>query len=438
MPDVAAHTREISSLFRARTPSDLATKKTELLQVGTSFLFFSGCKFFFAFCVEFSQRVPLGKSRTLPCSLDALDWNTPMSAAKGARVLVLGAGTGGCAVASRLTRLSNVSKVTMVDPAQNHFYQPLWTLVGGGLCKAEWSQKPMQDVIPRGVEWIKDSVKGFIPEKNQVEVASGKVLDYDYLVVAMGLRLNYDAIPGLVEALESDKRVCSNYHRKYVEKTYPAIQAIHHDHSAIFTMPPMPIKCAGAPQKIMWIAQDIWSKQNIKPKIYYNTALGVMFGVKKYSAALTAMLEPRGITANYQHVLCEVDAANSTAKFKKADGSVVSMKYDLLHATPPQGPLEVLKTCPLADQAGWVAVDKKTLQHIKFPNIFSLGDCSSLPTSKTAAAVASENYILVSNLQSVMEGKQPTMEYDGYTSCPLVTHTDKNDPYLRMRRVDTL
>eukprot|EP00457_Paulinella_chromatophora_P006576 gb/GEZN01006595.1/.p1 GENE.gb/GEZN01006595.1/~~gb/GEZN01006595.1/.p1 ORF type:complete len:386 (-),score=76.31 gb/GEZN01006595.1/:133-1290(-) len=321
--------------------------------------------------------------------------------------------------------MKGVAEVTMVDPAPIHYYQPLWTLVGGGLSKFPDSARPMTSVIPKGVTLIQEKVAGFKPEQNQVSTDSGKTLDYDFLVVALGLKLKWDAIPGVLDALKNDPRVCSNYSPDYVKKTYPALRQTGTDQEAIFIMPPMPIKCAGAPQKIMWIAQDTWVHMGQKPRISWNTALGVMFGVKKYSDALLEQAKTRDIQTNFQHQLTAVDPVLSTATFKCPDGKQIVQRYDFLHAVPPQGPLEVCKDSPLADAAGWIAVNKDNLQHNKFPNVFSLGDCSSLPTSKTAAAIASQNEILAVNLKAVIDGKEMPMKYDGYTSCPLVTHRDQ-------------
>lgn len=180
-----------------------------------------------------------------------------------------------------------------------------------------------------------------------------------------------------------------------------------------------------APQKIMWMAWDRYKKtdrgNNIKVNFY--TGAPTMFGVKKYSNALEALRIERGVSASFQHNLVAVDSANHKATFQKGDGSTTVVDFTTLHATPPMGPLEVLRGAPISDSAGWVEVDPGTLRHVnpEFGNIFALGDCSSLPTSKTAAAITGQAPVLTENLYSVMSTGNVSSQarYDGYTSCPV-------------------
>lgn len=342
-----------------------------------------------------------------------------------ASIVVVGGGAGGLAVASRLVRQG--LHVTIIEPAEWHYYQPLWTLVGGGVVGKEITRKPMGSVIPKGATWIHDAVTEFRPEQNQVITRGGQAVSYDYLVVAAGIQLDWHRIKGLPEAIGKDG-VCSNYSYDTVHTTWQFIQGLRGG-DALFTFPATPIKCGGAPQKIMYLAEEYFRKTGIRGRcrVKYLAASAGIFAVKKYADALNQyVVGPRGIETHYRHNLVEIRPASHEAVFQNLDTQAeVVQHYDLLHVTPPMSAPDFIKTSPLANEAGWVDVDRHTTQHVRHPNVFSLGDASSLPTSKTAAAVRAEFPVLVDNLLAVMKGQQPQANYDGYTSCPLVTGRGK-------------
>lgn len=340
------------------------------------------------------------------------------------KVVVVGGGSGGCSAAAKYSRKLGKGSVAVVEPSDVHAYQPGWTLVGAGIKDLGWSLRPMGDVLPKKATWIKDSVVSFEPEQNRIVTESGDTINYEFLVVAMGITLRYDKIKGLPEAFETPG-VCSNYSAKYVEKTRKAIEDFQGG-TAVFTLPPMPIKCPGAPQKIMYLAQEAFKKRGLKADLLYFTTTPAIFGVKKYADALWKVVESRrNITVNLAHNLTEVRSDSKTAVFKNlSTGEEVIQGYDMLHITPPMSPPTCLSTSPgLADQAGFLDVNKHTLQHTKYQNIFGVGDCTNIPTSKTAAAVAGQMHVLRRNLDAAMSSKPMPATYDGYTSCPLVTGT---------------
>ncbi len=340
-------------------------------------------------------------------------------------VVVLGGGTAGITVAARLRNAENPPEVVIVEPSEKHWYQPLWTLVGGGVFPKEESQRNEADFIPDGVEWIKDHVAGFDPDAKQVTLRSGKVLSYDQLVVALGLQIDWSKIPGLEEALaRPDSGVSSNYSYENAEKTWRNIQSFRGG-TALFTQPDTPVKCGGAPQKIMYLAEDHWRRSGIRDActIAFCNAKGGIFSVPKYAKTLTRICDERGIERRFLRDLKEIRVDAKEAVFKRMGddaGDDVVMTYDMMHVTPPMGPLDVTKGSPLG-AAGWIEVDKHTLQHVTYPDVFSLGDCSNLPTSKTGAAIRKQAPTLVENLLAHRAGKPLTGRYDGYTSCPLVT-----------------
>ncbi|KAF2977744.1 hypothetical protein EK904_007712 [Melospiza melodia maxima] len=342
-------------------------------------------------------------------------------------VLVLGGGAGGISMSARMKRRVGAENVAVVEPSKTHYYQPLWTLVGGGAKQLAASARPTESLIPSGVEWIKSQVTAFNPDKNYVCLENDIKVSYKYLIIALGISLHYEKIKGLPEGFKHPK-IGSNYSVQTVEKTWRALQDFK-EGNAIFTFPNTPVKCAGAPQKIMYLADAYLRKtgKRSKANIIFNTSLGVIFGVKKYADALLEIIKDKNIVVNYKRNLIEVRADKQEAVFEKLDipGETEIFQYEMLHVTPPMGPPAVLIDSPVSDASGWVDVDKETLQHKKYPNVFGIGDCTNLPTSKTAAAVAAQSGVLDKTISLVMKNKLPVKKYDGYTSCPLVTAYNK-------------
>ncbi len=337
-------------------------------------------------------------------------------------VLIIGGGSGGLSVAARLLNQPDAPQVTILEPAEHHYYQPLWTLVGGGVFPREASARPMASVMPRGATWLRERVESFAPETHEVVLAGGRRLAYRYLVVAPGIQLNWGDVEGLPEAL-GHGGVCSNYSYETVPYTWEAIQSLR-EGNAVFTFPATPIKCAGAPQKIMYLAEEALRRRGVRSqvRITYASATPGIFGVPKYAAALSQIVAARDIHTEFRKNLVALRPASKEAVFRDvADGSELLMSYDMIHVTPPQGAPSFVASSPLADGAGWVEVDQYTLQHVRYPDVFSLGDASSLPCSKTGAAIRKQAPILVQNLLGHRAGRTLDGRYDGYASCPLVT-----------------
>ena len=338
------------------------------------------------------------------------------------QVVIVGGGSGGLTVAARLRRAAASVDAAILEPSDTHYYQPLWTLVGGGVGSVADTARPEASLIPSGTTWIRDAVARFVPEESLVVTRDGRAIGYDFLVVAPGIQLDWDRVKGLPEALDAPE-VTSNWSRDHVEKTWRLISGFGGG-TALFTFPATPIKCPGAAQKIAYLADDAFRRSGVRDRsrIVYAAAGPTIFGVEKYARTLDRVVARKGIDARYRHNLVEVRAAEREAVFEQLDtDEQIVIPYDLLHVAPPQGSPDVVRTSPLASAAGWVEVDKHTLQHVRFPNVFSLGDASSLPTSKTGAAIRGQAPILVENLLAAISGRPLTASYDGYTACPLVT-----------------
>ncbi|MEZ5942128.1 MAG: FAD/NAD(P)-binding oxidoreductase [Planctomycetaceae bacterium] len=338
-------------------------------------------------------------------------------------VVIIGGGTAGITVAAQLTKgWFNSLDVAVIEPSDKHFYQPYWTLVGAGLDSKEVTVRNEKDVMPRRAHWIQDAVSEILPEQNTLKTRDGRTITYDWLVVAAGLQVNWEQVPGLKAALGHDG-VCSNYSFKTVDTTWKAIQEFQGG-NAIFTSPSGAIKCGGAPQKIMYLADDRFRQAGVRDKgrVIFAAASPSIFAVEKYRKTLEKVVQRKGIECMFRHELIAIHPESKTVDFRNLENQeVVTLPYSLLHVTPPQGPPTFLASSPLADQGGWIDVDRATLQHVRFPNVFALGDCSNLPTSKTGAAIRKQAPVLVKNLKSAIAAKPLVAKYDGYTSCPVVT-----------------
>jgi sulfide:quinone oxidoreductase len=337
-------------------------------------------------------------------------------------VLIIGGGTAGITVAARLRRAAPDLSIAIVDPSDKHYYQPLWTLVGAGDARRESTERSEESVIPAGVAWIQQAAATFQPEAHTVTLANGETVAYQQLVVCPGIQLNWSAVKGLPETLGKNG-VCSNYSYDTVEYTWECLRELRHG-TALFTMPATPVKCGGAPQKIMYLAEDHVRRKGLRDQvnIIYATAGANLFGVAKYRAVLEKIVQKRGIDARYHHHLVEVRGAEKVAVFEHLQTrEQVVIPFTMLHVSPPQSAPDFIRQSPLADAAGWCAADKYNLQHPRYPDIFALGDASSLPTGRTGAAIRKQAPVLVKNLLAHRAGTPLTARYDGYTSCPLVT-----------------
>jgi sulfide:quinone oxidoreductase len=338
------------------------------------------------------------------------------------KVVIVGGGSAGLTVAAQLAKKINPSDIAVIEPSSEHYYQPLWTLVGAGVFPKEVTGRDEAQFIPAGAKWIRDAVTAFNPAENYVVTRDGKQIGYEYLVVAPGIQLDWDKVKGLKEAVGKDG-VCSNYSYETVNTTWENIRNFEGG-TAIFTQPPPPFKCGGAPQKIMYLADDYFRQSGVREKtrIIYASAAATSFHVKKYADSMDKVIARKCIETKYRHNLIEIRPEKKEAVFRNLDtGEEVTLRYDMIHATPPQSAPDFIKRSPLANEEGWVDVNKETLRHARYPNVFSLGDASSLPTSKTGAAIRKQAPVLVRNLLAAMRGMPLPARYDGYTSCPLIT-----------------
>lgn len=338
-------------------------------------------------------------------------------------LVIVGGGAAGLTVASLIRKHRQKWRITLIEPSEDHYYQPGFTIVGGGAYPMRKTVRRTASLLPKGVNWLKTRATHIDPGAQHVTVEGGRELRYDHLVVCPGLVNDIDRVSGLAAAL-GKVGVTSNYVTGMATYTWELIDAWKGGR-AVFTQPPIPFKCPGAPQKIAYLAADRWRKRDLlsRSEIHFCTASPAMFGIADFARALDKVVERYGILPRFQHNLVKVDALRRVATFEKlgSDDQFVDIEYDLLHVSPPEVPPGFLRTSQLVNSTGYVEVDQSTLQHPRFHDVFALGDIASTPNSKTAAAIRKQAPILVSNLIAHSEGRMLDKAYDGYGSCPLTT-----------------
>lgn len=375
------------------------------------------------------------------------------------QVLIIGGGSAGIMVAAQLLRQKNVKDIAIIEPSDTHYYQPAWTLVGAGTYDFDKTARPMSSVMPKGATWIKDKATGFEPDDNAVHTANKGRITYDYLVVAPGLAYDFSLVPGLGETMDKGV-VCSNYTNP--KHTWEVIKNFKGG-TALFTQPTTPIKCGGAPQKIMYLAENHFKKSGVKNNtdIVFATAGTIIFGVKEIAKTLMKVVDRKDINLRFYHRLVAVDGDKQIAWYElgkditaggcvimagedtekhldetfqynykdvkvTVEGNRYGIHYDMLHTAPPSVAPKFVKDSVLVNEAGWVDVDHQSMQHNTYANIFSLGDVAGLPTAKTGAAIRKQVPIVVDNIDLLIKhDKMGNKAYNGYSSCPLVTDYGK-------------
>ncbi len=344
-------------------------------------------------------------------------------------VLIIGGGTAGISVAAGLKKADGKLRIGLIDPADNHFYQPLYTLVGAGADKAEKTKRPMSKVMPKGVDWIRSEVTSIDPEQNQL-VAGDTEYGYEHLVVAPGLQIDWHLIEGLKETLGKNG-VCSVYGYRESQDTWKMLKNFKGGR-AIFTASWTPVKCGGAAQKVMYLTDAYMRKQGVRNRseIEFISSGTTVFAVKGFKETLQNLLTDRKINTRFHHDLFKVDGGTRTAWFRVHEPGkeehVIEEKFDFLHVVPPQSAPDFIKNSPLAKQEakgkGWLEVDKYTLRHIRYPNVYGLGDVAGLPTAKTGAAIRKQAPVVIDQLiRSIKGDKNKGAEYNGYSACPILT-----------------
>ena len=343
-------------------------------------------------------------------------------------IVIVGGGSAGIATASSLLKRRSDLAIAVIEPSEVHYYQPGWTMVGAGVFSPEFTRRTERSVMPRAVHWIKKAASGFAPDENRVLLEDGSSVQYRVLVACPGIKLDWDAIPGLSETL-GQNGVTSNYRYDLAPYTNRLVKDLKRGR-AIFTQPQMPIKCAGAPQKSMYLSCSKWEKSGILKDIdvQFHTAGAVLFGVAAYVPALMEYVERYDAHLNYESKLVAIDGPAKLATFEQRRGDSICQveeRFDMIHVVPPQVAPDFVRNSPLAAASGFIEVSEATLQHVRYANVFALGDACSASNAKTMAAARKQAPVVAVNALAALEGKAPAADYDGYGSCPLTVESGK-------------
>jgi sulfide:quinone oxidoreductase len=338
-------------------------------------------------------------------------------------ILIVGGGNAGIAAAAQLLRANQQLNIAVIEPSDKHYYMPAWTLVGGGVYDMKDTIHNEADVMPKGAKWIKDAVMSFEPDENKLTTQSGNEYSYDVLIIGAGIQMNWHLVKGLKETLGKNG-VTSNYHKDYATYTWECLKNLKDGDTALFTAPSTPVRCGGAPQKIMYLFGDYCRKHHIKAHVEFTSGGSVFFGIKKYADELMKVVDKYGIQLSFKHDLIAVDGEKQLATYRVTDANgvvtEVQKKFNVLHVTPPQSAPDYFSKSALADAKGWFDADKYTLQHLRYKNVFGLGDVLNTPNAKTGAAIRKQTPVVVKNVLSFLKSEPLTAQYNGYGSCPLV------------------
>ncbi|MCW1951433.1 MAG: NAD(P)/FAD-dependent oxidoreductase [Octadecabacter sp.] len=356
--------------------------------------------------------------------------STAQPVATNAKIVIIGAGAGGTALANRLVKRLEGAEITIIDPRPQHLYQPGLSLVAAGLKPADYVTSQTTDWLPSGVTLIAEKAAAIDPEAKTVSTDHGETLTYDYLVVAPGLVLDHDAIDGFDLDMVGTNGIGALYAGpQYAAKTWEAAGKFTEDGGiGLFTRPATEMKCAGAPLKHTFLIDDIARRADNRGNmdITYAAPQGSLFGVPIVAEKVRMLFADRGINTAMQHTLKSIEPGQKTATFADKDGFNVEMAYDYIHVIPPQRAPDVIWESGLSwadkwtDQ-GWVECDIYTLQHLRYDSIWALGDVAGVPKGKTAASVKWQVPVVEDGIVSAIQGNDPTETYNGYTSCPMIT-----------------
>lgn len=360
-----------------------------------------------------------GESRSDPTPVDGK-----------ARIVIVGAGAAGLASASHLRRRLPQASITLIDARRDHYYQPGFTLVGAGIKPVSYVVSTTQEYVAAGVEWVQEAAAEIDPEARRVTTAGGRKVGYDFLIVACGLELDYAAIDGMDTACIGRDGVGSVYNGpEAAAATWKVMSAFAAQGGVgLFGRPHTDMKCAGAPLKYTFITDDRLRRAGMRGKaeLHYLAPQKTLFSVPIVSEKVRMLFQDRGIRPHYEHQLVSIDLGRRLATYRSIAGTT-ELKYDFIHVVPPMRAPAVVRDSPLPWQDGpfarerWLEVDRETLRHKRYDNVFGVGDIAGVPKGKTAASVKWQVPVAVDHLVGDISGKPSQDKYNGYTSCPLIT-----------------
>jgi sulfide:quinone oxidoreductase len=357
------------------------------------------------------------------------------------KIVIIGGGIAGIATASKLSQQLDQAKITILEPNKDSTqYQEGYTFLASGIWEKDDVIYKRDDFIPRGVTLIKEKAVEFNPDYNTITTDNGRKLKYDFLVVAAGVKLNYSAIKGLEEVGEAystgdntlvskiltSLNVSSVYTINSAEDTWKNIQQLvengkkNKNLNALFTTPNTQIKAAGVSFSMMNMVYSRLKQSSLHThtQISYYTSNNFLLPIKKYNENMIEKLTIKNIDYFYKHNLTQIK--NNQAIFNNN----IKQDFNFLHITPPMKAPDELGKSLIGSKDGWIPVDKESLQHLEYKNIFALGDIANIPFGKTAGSIRKQYPIVVNNILSIIKnGKisKTNLKYDGYTIYSILT-----------------
>lgn len=345
----------------------------------------------------------------------------PSTGARHHHVIVIGGGNGGLSVAGRLRRMG-IRDIAVVEPREHHLYKPLFSHIAGGTAPASMAVRNQGDVTPKGVAWIKDAVTHLDPDASSIVLASGALLTYDHVIVSPGIQNDWDSIPGLRAAMASPSGA-SNYEFELAIKASALLRDLRRG-TVVFSQPAGPASCAAAAQKPMYLACDYWRATGVLGQIRVIMIVpdDTVFGIPEIDRELGRKIDQYGIELRTRSSIVEVDAADRVATIvRSGDPEPERVPYDALLVEPPQSAPGWLARSGLAApdaDGGFVEVDPETLRHVRYENVWSLGDAAATTNSKSGGALRTQTLTLARNLRDVLRGRAPAARYNGYSVSP--------------------
>ncbi len=335
--------------------------------------------------------------------------------------MVIGGGNAGLSVAGRLRRMG-VQDIVVVEPQTQHHYKPLFSHIAGGAAPSRKAVRAQSEVMPRGVGWVQDAVTSVDPRRDLVQLRSGSSLSYDQLIVCPGIHQDWDAVPGLADAMASPSGA-SNYVFDLARKESELLRDLRSG-TVVFCQPPGPASCAGAAQKPMYLACDYWRATGVLADIRVVLVVpdATVFGIAAVDRELERKIAEYGIELHTRRRLADVDVAQQVAVLASVDGADPErIPYDVLSVEPPQSAPAWLAASDLgatAEPGAFVEVDPHTLRHARHPNIWALGDAAATMNSKSGGALRKQTLVVAKNVVAVLRGRAASEQYDGYSVCP--------------------
>jgi len=372
------------------------------------------------------------------------------------KVLIVGGGAGAIMALSRLKRAISNPDITIIAPNETHLYQPGQVFVGAGVMEFEDLLLNNNNYINQDeITWIKDEVKTFDADNNCVITRAGKEVKYDVLVVAVGVQYHYEAIKGLSKEDIGKNGITSVYLSDLEKGTAVGATATWEwfkelkeaaktgKPKVIYTQPNTPIKCGGAPQKMLHLSADYLRKDGLSAEYQFVTSNAKLFSLPAIDKALHEVQATYDtITNKFQHHLQSIDVQAKKATFIHAydvqeidedfgtkemvsKTDTVVLDYDFIHVVPPMSPVDAVMESTLVGKSGWLDVDKHTLQHKKYKNVFGIGDVCGIPMGKTGGSARHHGPVITQNIIDFMAKKELSATFDGYTVCPIKTEYGK-------------